>query len=190
MKQKKKTVSKSKSKKEDKKEEIKSRTKKNNESEDNLSDHEEEEEDDDDEDLDLVADDEIDTLEYHKFLSKLFPSRYINNKIKAGKKIKESEKEESNSDEEEDSEEDDSSFNDEELLKKKGKRGKGKGGKTRKKLIYSSFQLVKRIVNMMMIMKRTMMKIYGKTTIQSLMIRIVILTVMVSVMEQKTKMNL
>lgn len=132
MKQKKKTVSKSKSKKEDKKEEIKSRTKKNNESEDNLSDQEEEEEDDDDEDLDLVADDEIDTLEYHKFLSKLFPSRYINNKIKAGKKIKESEKEESNSDEEEDSEEDDSSFNDEELLKKKGKRGKGKGGKKEK----------------------------------------------------------
>ena len=37
---------------------------------------------------DSDVDDEMDVQEYRKFISKIFPSKHINNKIKAGNKLK------------------------------------------------------------------------------------------------------
>ena len=44
--------------------------------------------------------DEIDTHEYRKFLSKIFPSKHLNNKIKAGNRLKQKNVEEESSEEE------------------------------------------------------------------------------------------
>jgi ATP-dependent Lon protease len=53
------------------------------------------------------SEDEMDMQEYRKFLSKLFPSKHINNKIKAGKKLKTALHGSSKKDTKEDSEEED-----------------------------------------------------------------------------------
>ena len=58
------------------------------------------------------SEDEMDMQEYRKFLSKLFPSKHINNKLKAGKKLKkalqrDTKKETTDSEDEDDEEDDD-----------------------------------------------------------------------------------
>ena len=55
---------------------------------------------------DSEEDDEIDQHEYRKFLAKMFPSKHINKKVKAGEKLKKALKKEQESEEEDESEED------------------------------------------------------------------------------------
>ena len=77
-----------------KKQEEKNRKKKNNESSDDESfyDDDQEEDDEDDEDDESYhpneEEDELDPQEYRKFLQKIFPSKYLDNKINAGEKLK------------------------------------------------------------------------------------------------------
>jgi DNA-directed RNA polymerase subunit K/omega len=98
-----------------KKEDDRSRNRKSNEQSDSdndefTSDDSEEEEDDDD--------NEMDHHEYQKLLAQIFPSKYMNKKVKAGEKLKKALEEE---DEEEDDEEEE-----EEEKPKKGKKGETK----------------------------------------------------------------
>jgi ATP-dependent Lon protease len=80
---------------------------------------------------------EMDVVEYQKFLSKMFPSKYMNKKIKAGEDIKKFLKtlpnEESSSDEEEEEEEEE-----EEKVSKKSSKSKSKSKKNNKKDIKKS----------------------------------------------------
>ena len=70
---------------------------------------------DDDDDFSInSSEEEMDELEYRKFLKKIFPSKYLDKKIKAGEKIKK--RLEYSSDEDED-EEDDDEEEDEEMKK-------------------------------------------------------------------------
>jgi ATP-dependent Lon protease len=63
-------------------------------------------------------DDEIDQHEYRKFLAKMFPSKHMNKKVKAGERLKKALKKEQESDEEDESESD----SDYVPLKKKNKK--------------------------------------------------------------------
>jgi ATP-dependent Lon protease len=76
--------------------------------------------------------DEMDVHEYRKFISQIFPSKHINNKIKAGNKLKKAIN--NSSDEEEDEWETASSSSEEKLVKKSKKNNKNK----KKKVIESS----------------------------------------------------
>ena len=80
---------------------------------------------------------EMDVVEYQKFLSKMFPSKYMNKKVKAGEDIKKFLKtlpnEESSSDEEEEEEEEE-----EEKVSKKSSKSKSKSKKNNKKDIKKS----------------------------------------------------
>jgi ATP-dependent Lon protease len=112
-----------------KREEIKNR-RKNNESSDSESDSYIETEDDDDEE------DEIDIPEYRKFISKIFPSKYMDKKVKDTNKLKKlcddimkndkkkKEKQERDDDESEEEQEDDESEEEEEAPKKKSPKKK------------------------------------------------------------------
>jgi ATP-dependent Lon protease len=112
-----------------KREEIKQR-RKNNESSDSESDSYIETEDDDDEE------DEIDIPEYRKFISKIFPSKYMDKKVKDTNKLKKlcddimkndkkkKEKQERDDDESEEEQEDDESEEEEEAPKKKSPKKK------------------------------------------------------------------
>jgi len=74
-------------------------------------------EDDSDYDPNEETEEEMDPQEYRKFLAKIFPSKYLNNKIKDGEKVKKgSKKEIYESEEDEESEE--------EIVVKKGKKNK------------------------------------------------------------------
>jgi len=112
-----------------KQEELITRKKKNNDSDsDNNSDY----------CSDSDCDEEMDVHEYRKFISKIFPSKHLNNKIKAGKRVKkvldDSETSSSFIDNEEDDEEwETESSSSEEKLMKKSKKSSGK-----KKIIESS----------------------------------------------------
>ena len=79
---------------------------------------------------------EMDVVEYQKFLSKMFPSKYMNKKVKAGEDIKKFLKtlpnDESSSDEEEEEEEE------EEKVSKKSSKSKSKSKKNNKKDIKKS----------------------------------------------------
>ena len=57
--------------------------------------------DSDDNDISDSENEEMDAHEYRKFISKIFPSKYINNKIKAGEKLKKVVDEEEDDDDEE-----------------------------------------------------------------------------------------
>ncbi len=84
----------------DKKKEEKNRRHKHNEDSDSDDDEEEyyesddEDECDEDEDEDEEEEEEMDFHEYRKFLSKIFPSKNLNEKIKSGEKLKKALKEE------------------------------------------------------------------------------------------------
>jgi ATP-dependent Lon protease len=86
---------------------------------------------DSDEDISFTSDsedEEMDQHEYRKFLSKMFPSKYMNKKVKAGEKLKKVINEIEESDEESDEEE--------EVIKKKSKKSsKKKQQKKNKKII-------------------------------------------------------
>ena len=86
---------------------------------------------------DSDCDEEMDVHEYRKFISKIFPSKHLNNKIKAGKRVKkvldDSETSSSFIDDEEDEEWETESSSSEEKLMKKSKKSSGK-----KKIIESS----------------------------------------------------
>jgi len=87
---------------------------------------------------DSDCDEEMDVHEYRKFISKIFPSKHLNNKIKAGKRVKKvlDDSETSSSfidDEENDEEWETESSSSEEKLMKKSKKSSGK-----KKIIESS----------------------------------------------------
>lgn len=90
------------------------------------------EESDSDDDLSFTSDsdedvDEMDQHEYRKFLAKMFPSKFINKKIKAGEKVKRAIKNaEKELDEEEDQEEEDEEEQEEVKKKPKKKIGKSK----------------------------------------------------------------
>jgi ATP-dependent Lon protease len=111
-----------------KREEIKNR-RKNNESSDSESDSYIETEDDEEED-------EIDIPEYRKFISKIFPSKYMDKKVKDTNKLKKlcddimkndkkkKEKQERDDDESEEEQEDDESEEEEEAPKKKSPKKK------------------------------------------------------------------
>ena len=80
------------------------------------------EDSDSDEDISFTSDsenddDEMDQHEYRKFLAKMFPSKYMNKKVKAGEKLKKIIDEDEESDEEEEEEE-------QEVKKKKSKSSK------------------------------------------------------------------
>lgn len=80
------------------------------------------EDSDSDEDISFTSDsenddDEMDQHEYRKFLSKMFPSKYMNKKVKAGEKLKKIIDEDEDSDDEEEEEE-------QEVKKKKSKSSK------------------------------------------------------------------
>ena len=83
----------------DKKKEEKNRRHKHNEDSDSDDDEEEyyesddEDECDEDEDEDEEEEEEMDVHEYRKFLSKIFPSKNLNEKIKSGEKLKKALKE-------------------------------------------------------------------------------------------------
>jgi hypothetical protein len=83
----------------DKKKEEKNHRRKSNEdtdSDEDEFDSDEEEEDDDEEEEDETEEmDEMDVNEYRKFLSKIFPSKHLNEKIKNGDKLKKLLKEDS-----------------------------------------------------------------------------------------------
>jgi hypothetical protein len=72
-------------------------------------------------------DDEIDQHEYRKFLAKMFPSKHMNKKVKAGEKLKKALKREQESDEEDESESE--SDSDYVPLKKKNKKNDKKDDK-------------------------------------------------------------
>jgi ATP-dependent Lon protease len=77
--------------------------------------------------------DEMDVHEYRKFLSKIFPSKHLNKKIKAGEKIKELLEEEQGSDDEEEESVWDSFSESEEETPKKAKKLSNKNSKPNKK---------------------------------------------------------
>jgi ATP-dependent Lon protease len=79
-------------------------------------------------------DNKMDVHEYRKFISKIFPSKHINNKIKAGNKLKKTLNNSSDEDDEEDDWETASSSSEEKLIKKSKKNNKNK----KKKVIESS----------------------------------------------------
>jgi len=79
-------------------------------------------------------DNKMDVHEYRKFISKIFPSKHINNKIKAGNKLKKTLNNSSDEDYEEDDWETASSSSEEKLIKKSKKNNKNK----KKKVIESS----------------------------------------------------
>ena len=83
--------------------------------------------DDDDDDNSFISDSddegEMDVLEYQKFLGKMFPSKHMNKKIKAGEEIKKFLKTMPRDDDDEDSEDDD---DEEEIVSKKSKPNKNK----------------------------------------------------------------
>jgi ATP-dependent Lon protease len=79
------------------------------------------------------GDDGMDVQEYRKFISKIFPSKHINNKIKAGNKLKKALDDE-NADDDDDEWETASSSSEEKLTKKSKKNNKNK----KKKIIESS----------------------------------------------------
>ena len=114
-------ISKKESKKDSKKEIIKKnkkidekkRVRKNNNSDDDPDEDDDDYYDDDDSDsyisdsdydMDISDDDEMDILEYRKFISKIFPSKHMNNKVKAGEKLKKVLKENDENEEDEDEE--------------------------------------------------------------------------------------
>ena len=71
-------------------------------------------------------DDEIDQHEYRKFLAKMFPSKHMNNKVKAGEKLKKALKREQESEEDESESESESDYV---PLKKKNKKNDKKNDK-------------------------------------------------------------
>jgi len=77
----------------DKKKEEKNHRRKSNEDTDSDEDEFDSDYDDDDEE-DEEDEDEMDVHEYRKFLSKIFPSKNLNEKIKSGEKLKKALKEE------------------------------------------------------------------------------------------------
>lgn len=77
-------------------------------------------------------DDEMDVQEYRKFISKIFPSKHINNKIKAGNKLKKT------LDEDEEDEWETASSSSEEKIMKKSKKINKKNKNKKKKIIESS----------------------------------------------------
>ena len=78
---------------------------------------------------DSEEDDEIDQHEYRKFLAKMFPSKHINKKVKAGEKLKKALKKEQESEEEDESESESESESDYVPLKKKDKKKNKKDDK-------------------------------------------------------------
>ena len=89
------------------------------------------EESDSDDDLSFTSDsdediDEMDQHEYRKFLAKMFPSKYINKKIKAGEKVKRAIK---NAEKELDEDQEDDDEEEQEEVKKKPKKKIGKSKK-------------------------------------------------------------
>ena len=79
-------------------------------------------------------DNKMDVHEYRKFISKIFPSKHIKNKIKAGNKLKKTLNNSSDEEDEEDDWETASSSSEEKLIKKSKKNNKNK----KKKVIESS----------------------------------------------------
>jgi ATP-dependent Lon protease len=79
------------------------------------------------------GDDGMDVQEYRKFISKIFPSKHINNKIKAGNKLKKA-LDDDDADDDDDEWETASSSSEEKLTKKSKKNNKNK----KKKVIESS----------------------------------------------------
>ena len=104
------TISKREQNKRSKKQDEQKRRKKINNDSDSDSDYE----------TDASENEEMDTHEYRKFLSKIFPSKYLNKKIKEGEKLKKNLEEES--DEYEEEEEEESEEEEEEIIKKKSKK--------------------------------------------------------------------
>jgi len=80
-------------------------------------------ESDSDSDNGSESEDEMDVHEYRKFISKIFPSKHMNKKVKAGDKLKKQIEEEDEDDEEE---EEESSDDDEEYVPKKKSKSKSK----------------------------------------------------------------
>ena len=78
----------------DKKKEEKNHRRKSNEDTDSDDDEFDSDYEEDDEEDDEEEEDEIDVHEYRKFLSKIFPSKNLNEKIKSGEKLKKALKEE------------------------------------------------------------------------------------------------
>ena len=92
------------------------KSKKNEELSRNRKSHEESSDDDDSRSTE-DEDDEMDVHEYRKFLSKIFPSKHLNKKIKSGEKLKKAL-------DDEDEDEDDEEASEAEEEEKKTKRGK------------------------------------------------------------------
>jgi ATP-dependent Lon protease len=81
---------------------------------------------------------EMDVVEYQKFLSKMFPSKYMNKKVKAGEDIKKFLKTLPNDDDESSDEEEEDDEEEEEKVSKKTSKSKSKSKKINKKDIKKS----------------------------------------------------
>jgi ATP-dependent Lon protease len=84
-------------------------------------------------DSDEEKSDKMDVHEYRKFISKIFPSKHINKKIKAGNKLKKTLESDNSNDDDDDDWETESSSSEEKLLKKSKKKSKN----NKKKIIES-----------------------------------------------------
>jgi len=84
------------------------------------------------------SEDEMDVHEYRKYLSKIFPSKHLNKKIKAGESIKKrlkkiEESSDSSSEEDDEDEEDEIEVEEKRYKKNKSKQSNNKGSKNQKK---------------------------------------------------------